>query len=85
MNILLELRETAKHCPNVLTAKLVKDAADDLDHALTELHENPMARTMIAVNGAWARAIRLLDQVPPIGGDGTTGGAMPVPEMRKAA
>lgn len=85
MNFLLHLRETARLCPNVLTAKLLRDAADDLQQALASLAEVPTVEAMQRVNASWVRAQKTLDTAPPLGGDGNSAGRMRAPEMRMAA
>lgn len=85
MNFLQHLRETARVCPRPLLAKQVRDAADDLDIALSTLTRDPTTENLQRVNGRWAYAVRMLDAVPPFGGDGTQVGAMPVPRMKQAA
>lgn len=85
MNFLLHLRETAKTCAKPEVAKLLRDAADDLDIKLTAAYRDPTKERMVALNGAWVFATRVLKNAPPLGGDGTTGGAVPLDEQQRMA
>lgn len=88
MNLLQELNETARVCVKPEVRRQLKSAALSLRDALKKLAADPTKDNLAAVNGAWAHGIRVLEAAPPLGGDGTAGGAMPVPkyeEMRKAA
>lgn len=85
-SFLLNCREAAKTCTDRLTAKLLKDAADQVDFWLRQLNDLATIERMMRLQCAWSRAQRLLwraekDQ----GGDGGPGGAMPVPEQQRAA
>ena len=77
MNILKEWREVAANCPNVLTQKLIRDTADELQMALKILALIPDANHMRVVNALWARGTRYVsvatqipDPEPPIAGAG---------------
>lgn len=73
-SFLLELRDAAKDCPNVLTRKLLRDAADDLDRAIAALNDNPTVENMQTLNGKWVLAVRVLKTAtvtpPPSGTSG---------------
>jgi hypothetical protein len=60
VSILLELREAANRNTDVLQAKLLNDAADDLLAAMVGLTVCPTTSAMTKVNGAWVRAVRTL-------------------------
>lgn len=85
MNFILELRETARHCPKRATARSLRTAADVLAAALKNLADDPTPDAMIAANGAWSHAVAVLKAAPPLGGDGTAGGALPVPKYERMA
>ena len=85
MNFLAELREVARVCVQPAMAMQLRVAADELDDAIVRLADDPTRDAMVTVNGAWVRAMKVLAAAPPMGGDGTAGGAMPVPLMRAAA
>lgn len=77
MNFLFELRETAKHCSDILFRKLLKDAADRLQSALSALAEDPTRENAKRFNGAWAVAEKVLKNAPPMNeGPNERGGAM---------
>ena len=77
MNFLLELRETAKHCSDILFRHLLKEAADNVQSALAELTADPTRENAQVFNGAWAKAERVLKAAPPMSeGPNTKGGAM---------
>ena len=86
-SFLLEVREIARECPDVLLAKVVRDAADEVDAALRALILDTTANNMARLNGAWARAWRLAELAKPTH-DGGGGGSMRLPEstlIREAA
>lgn len=85
MNFLAELRETARVCPKPQAARALRAAADMLAANIKALVDNPTQSQMQALNGAWAHAVRVFGSVPPLGGDGVTGGAVQLDEMQKAA
>jgi hypothetical protein len=77
MNILKEWREVAANCPNVLTQKLIRDTADELQHAIKMLAIVPTVEHMKTINALWARGTRYVsvatqipDPEPPIAGAG---------------
>jgi hypothetical protein len=67
-SLLFHLREAARVESNELTKWKLKDVADNLDTAITTFAADPTTDNMIAVNGLWSRAYRML------GPDGVTGG-----------
>lgn len=85
MNFIMQLRETAKASTKPEVAQRLRDAADDLDMALCAAFADATTENMQTLNGAWVFAERVLKAAPPLGGDGSQGGAMPVTEeMRRA-
>lgn len=72
---LFELREAANNCTQLGYAYLLRAAADDLQGLIEELHANPTREAMTYVNGVWAYARRILENLPvegtpaPLGGD----------------
>lgn len=82
MNFLLELRETARHCSDILFRHLLKEAADNLQTALGALADDPTREKAIAFNGAWAKAESVLKKAPPMNeGPTSRGGAMRVERL----
>jgi hypothetical protein len=80
MNYLLELREVARKCPNVLRRKQLQNLADDIQRLVKLLAENPVNSTMVELNAAWAQAWRVKiicqNETPPSGnGAGMKDGA----------
>jgi hypothetical protein len=75
---LLELRDTSKTTRNVLTTRMLKDAADDISAALVTLTKCPSVEAMTTLNGAWAKGERVLqiakaERTPdPAGGQSAT-------------
>lgn len=59
-----QLRDAAKQCSNVDYRQTLRDAADQLEEAIDELFAEPTRDSMIALNGAWAYAERVLKNVP---------------------
>lgn len=84
-SILLQIRETAKNCPDELTREVLKDCADALAGWLKVLAEKPSTEAMKMVNAEWALAVRLMGIAKTAGDDNSQGGAMPVPEQQKMA
>lgn len=85
-SFLLTLRDTARQCPNVLTSKLLRDAADDLEHAINTLALSRTAESMRNLNASWVKAQRVLSTAAFPGGDNSRGGAMrDEPILREAA
>lgn len=82
---LFTLRDTARQCPNVLTQKLLRDAADHLAEAIDYVHLMPTIEYMQELNAAWARAARVLATAELPGGDSTSGGALKDPALLREA
>ena len=73
MNMLLELRERAKSCPDVLQRRLMKDLADLLQDAIKNFAYIPSDTSLQNVNGLWARGVRLLELNKPADPSGSGG------------
>jgi hypothetical protein len=73
MSFLLELRTAGLQCPNVLTRKQLRDAADDIQKAILAVSTMPCDETMQALNSAWSHAVRIY-RLADFGGD-SGGGA----------
>jgi hypothetical protein len=78
-SFLLEVREIARNCPDLLLRKVVRDAADDVDAALRALMLDTTKENMARLNSAWARAWRVAELAKPTPGD-DGGGTMLQPE-----
>ena len=85
------MRDQAKQEPNASLSRELRRHADLIDDAVSYLEANPTATNMVALNGLWARAQRLLmrseEGVGPEGGG--AGKRAPEPlaqtEVRRAA
>ena len=77
---LLELRDQAKEEPSDVLRDDLRNHADRISEAIYNLDASPTPSNMVALNGIWARAQRLLmrsqEGVGPEGG----GGKMQAPE-----
>lgn len=62
---LLELRDAAKQCSNLQYRELLKTAADRIQFRLDQIFHEPTQENMVTLNGAWARAVAVLRDVPP--------------------
>lgn len=67
MTFLRKLREAAMQCSNVDYRELLRDAADNIEIDIRVLHDSPTEDNMRALIGAWAKAERILDNMPPEG------------------
>lgn len=77
MNLLFELRETAKYCVKPDYRQALQTAADSVQGALAALHESPTRENAVRFNGEWAAAERVLKHAPPMAEDpNSVGGAM---------
>lgn len=63
------LRDAAKNCPNVLTAKMLRDIADDLQGAVEDLHIFKTPDDLRKVNGVWAKAAKILSTATTLPSD----------------
>lgn len=70
---ILECRETAARSNDILLARLMRDAADELHASCAKFATGFTAQNLIEVNAKWARAQRILVQLdaPP---DSPSGG-----------
>lgn len=84
-SFLFDLREAARVCPDVLVAKLLKDAANLVRVKLDVLHADPTAENMRELNAAWVRAQKVLDMSTMSTPPESTGGRMTVERERIAA
>jgi hypothetical protein len=75
-SFLLELREIALNCPDLLLRKVVRDTADEVDAAPRALILDTTQHNMKRLNGAWARAWRVADLAKPSPDDGPGGGTL---------
>ena len=80
-SFLLEVREIARNCPDLLLRKVVRDAADEVDGALRALILDTTKENMVRLNCAWSRACRVAEQARPTPDDGGGGGSMRQPEV----
>lgn len=76
-SFLLECRDAAKLCSDVLIKKLLRDATDMLAFSLKALAEKPTKENMQRANALWARthvilqkALPVPDPIPPRAGAG---------------
>jgi hypothetical protein len=83
-SFLLTLRDAAKNCPDVLTRKLIRDAADELHTSVSCMAARPSPENMRRLNGTWAKAVRVLSNASTSGDDNSRGGAMELPERMAA-
>ena len=85
MNFIREIREAGRKLPldNPLR-HCALSAADEVAGRLMVVAGDPTRETMIALNGAWANAERVLKQITETAPSGN-GGAMPVEQQRRAA
>lgn len=65
LNRLLELRNAAKACSNAAYADVLRASSDWLQTCITRLAADATTENMVSLNGAWARAERVLNEVPP--------------------
>jgi hypothetical protein len=79
-SFLLEVREIARNCPDVLMRKVVRDAADEVDSALRALILDTTTGNMKRLNGAWSRASRVAELAKLTPDDGGGGGTLRQPE-----
>lgn len=86
-SFLKELRTEAMRTVDVQVRGQLVALADDLDDAIWTLYQDKTTANMIYLNGVWIRAHKVLElavrlNMPP---PTPLGGAMPVPQERKAA
>ncbi len=74
MSFITEIRAAADREPNLLTQKLLRDAADNLCEALDLLNLSRDMSAMRHTNGVWARATALMDRTRRAGVLGTDRG-----------
>lgn len=74
MTYLKTLRDAAMKCSNVEYRNVVRMSADILDAALTRLNSDPTEANMIALNGAWSCAAKILKNIPPEADPSPVGG-----------
>lgn len=65
-SFLFECREAARNCRDVLLAKLLRDATDNLAVALGGLAESPTTSNMQAAVAAWTRAAKAKEKALPL-------------------
>lgn len=80
MSYLLEIREVARKCPNVLRRNQLKKHADRIADLVKKLADTPTAEIMRELNSEWARSDRVRKicegETPPTGnGTGMKEGA----------
>lgn len=85
MNILQELREIARVSPKPEVATALRAAADGLEGKLMATYWDPTQDNMRDLNGAWMVAVRAIKSAPPMGGDGSQGGAVELTQAQRAA
>jgi hypothetical protein len=86
-SLLLQLRDAAKLCPNILTRKMLCDSADDISARIVDVNLKASLDAFTALNNAVAKAVRTLSNADLPNGNAPNGGAMPIPyyEMAIAA
>lgn len=67
MTFLLQLRNALKECSNIDYRETMKRAADTLDERIEAFTIQPDREAIIALNGAWAYAERVLKNKPEEG------------------
>lgn len=75
MSFLLAVRNAARLTTDEPLRQALKAAGDNLDTALTALHETVSTEAMVCAVGCWAYADKLLKKFET-GGDGTNGGSV---------
>jgi hypothetical protein len=65
MTYLKAIRDAAMACSNIDYRAVLRDVADGLDADLARLADNPTEEAMIAANASWARAARVMKNIPP--------------------
>lgn len=75
MSILKQLRDAAMGCSNAQYRLALQMVADELSGRIAVLSDDPTAEAMLALNGTWANAVRLLKTLPAEGGNDPTSGS----------
>lgn len=83
MKSLAELGEAARRCSNLDYQMTMRAASHAASEAINAFFYEPTIANMIALNGAWAHATRVLANVPPEGAPAPLSG--PVEAARLAA
>lgn len=60
-----QLRDAAMACSNVDYRALLRTEADSIDMLIDHFVDYPTSKNLERLNGAWARATRVLENVPP--------------------
>lgn len=84
MTFLLQLRTAAVQCSNVDYRRALQLAADEISGRLTILQNEPTQDNMVALNGAWANAARMLREIPHGGAPDPMGGKMETPVLQRS-
>lgn len=83
---LLELRDRAKEERSAVLRGELRNHADLIGEAIYNLDASPTPSNMVALNGLWARARRLLMRSQEgAGPEGGGGGALRVDELERRA
>jgi hypothetical protein len=67
MTFLKKLRDAAMECSNIDYRALLQEAADQVEARVTDLCALPSEENMRALIGAWAKAERVFNGLPPEG------------------
>lgn len=67
MTFLKKLRDAAMECSKPEYAAMLRGAADAVSAEIDKVYALPTEENMRALIGAWAKAERVLDEVPPEG------------------
>lgn len=70
------LRETAQTCPDVLHQRLLKEAATELERAVSEVFKLPSLFNLQQLNAAAVRAHVVFMRAPPLPTDPTRNGSL---------
>jgi hypothetical protein len=75
MTFLMQLRDAAMQCSNTQYRALLRAIADHIETAIDNVRWNPTEETMRDLVGYWAKAERILKNVPPEGDPAPLGGS----------
>ncbi len=76
-DIVFALNTAAQSCPDVLIARLAKEAAAELKRSITAVEVCPSLFNLKQLNASAVRAINVWKKIPPITGGNTPSGTLP--------
>lgn len=80
---LKELRDAAMKCSNIEYREQLHLVVNAVDDAITEVSEWPSTENLKRLNGLWAKAQRILENVPPEGAPAPVSGPSEAPVLQR--